>query len=89
MNITKSTAKIKATLNSNGLLLSSSSVSAGWSSGRFCREWINQIAHRVNSNPEKLELYSDDLIFIKSQIKKIKMDNEELIKKVFKSFKIK
>ena len=50
---------------------------------------INQIAHRVNSNPEKLELYSDDLIFIKSQIKKIKMDNEELIKKVFKSFKIK
>ena len=33
---------------------------------------INQIAHRVNSNPEKLELYSDDLIFIKSQIKKIK-----------------
>ena len=50
---------------------------------------INQIAHRVNSNPEKLELYSDDLIFIKNQIKKIKMDNEELIKKVFKSFKIK
>ena len=50
---------------------------------------INQIAHRVNSNPEKLELYSDDLIFIKSQIQKIKMDNEELINKVFKSFKIK
>ena len=50
---------------------------------------INQSAHRVNSNPEKLELYSDDLIFIKNQIQEIKMDNEELIKKVFKSFKIK
>ena len=50
---------------------------------------INQIAPRVNSNPEKLELYSDDLIFIKNQIQEIKMDNEELIKKVFKSFKIK
>ena len=50
---------------------------------------INQIAHRVNSNPDKLELYSDDLIFIKNQIRKIEMDNEELINKVFTSFKIK
>lgn len=50
---------------------------------------INQIAHRVNANPDKLELYSDDLIFIKNQIRKIEMDNEELINKVFTSFKIK
>ena len=31
---------------------------------------INQIAHRVNSNPEKLELYSDDLIFIRAKFRK-------------------
>ena len=47
---------------------------------------INQIAHRVNANPDKLELYSDDLIFIKNQIRKIEMDNEELINKVYYLF---
>lgn len=50
---------------------------------------INQIAHRVNASPENLELYSDDLIFIRNKIQEIKDAQEKLIKKVFTSFKIK
>ena len=50
---------------------------------------INQIAHRVNASPENLELYSDDLIFIRNKIQEIEDAQEKLIKKVFTSFKIK
>ena len=50
---------------------------------------INQIAHRVNASPEILELYSDDLIFIRNKIQEIEDAQEKLIKKVFTSFKIK
>lgn len=49
---------------------------------------INQIAHRVNSNPEKLELYSEDIEYLKLKIQEIQNTHNEMVKRVFEDFHI-
>lgn len=43
---------------------------------------INQIAHRVNSNPEAVNLYSEDVDYLKKEMKTIKENQINLTKKI-------